>query len=74
MKPLLTASNGISMNPRAGGSGRADSPAIRARTRFTRTPLTLACLLLSLHSFRVKCRQDERRGKKAAGKGEVTPT
>lgn len=30
MKPLPTASNGISMNLRAGGSGRADSPAIRA--------------------------------------------
>ncbi len=31
MKPLPAASNGISMNPRAGGSGRADSPAIRAK-------------------------------------------
>ncbi|TNN80754.1 hypothetical protein EYF80_008988 [Liparis tanakae] len=30
MKPLPAAYNGISMNPRAGGSGRADSSAIRA--------------------------------------------
>ena len=30
MKPLPAASNGISMNLRAAGSGRADSPAIRA--------------------------------------------
>lgn len=69
MRPLPAASNGISMNPQAGGSEGADSPAIRAEDLLCPTPLASARLLLSLHSPRVRRQPTEREEKGSRERG-----